>query len=63
MTMVALTSLRFQNWKALRRCSRIGANLFQLFVGVWIYSIAASGFIVGVPLGWLPSAIAAGIVW
>jgi hypothetical protein len=32
-------------------------------VGVWIYSIAASGFIVGVPLGWLPSAIAAGIVW
>lgn len=36
------------------------------FVGYWIYCISKYGFLVGVGLGWFPSAIAAGItalVW
>lgn len=30
-----------------------------LFIGFWIYCIAAYGFFFGVALGWLPSGIAA----
>lgn len=33
-----------------------------LFVGFWIYCVAAYGFLIGVMLGWIPSVIAAGIV-
>jgi hypothetical protein len=32
-----------------------------IFFGCWIYSIAVSGFIIGVLIGWLPSAIVAAI--
>ena len=32
------------------------------FIGFWIYCIAAYGFLLGVGLGWLPSAIAASLV-
>jgi hypothetical protein len=34
------------------------------FIGSWIYCIAAYGFLLGVGLGWLPSAICAVVmVW
>lgn len=33
-----------------------------LFIGFWIYCIAGYGFLVGVGIGWLPSAIAAGVL-
>jgi hypothetical protein len=33
-----------------------------LFIGCWIYCIATYGFLLGVGLGWLPSAIVATIV-
>lgn len=33
-----------------------------LFVGFWIYCIADYGFLIGVGIGWLPSAIAAGVL-
>ena len=33
-----------------------------VFLGCWIYCIAAYGFLLGVGLGWLPSLIAAGII-
>lgn len=36
------------------------------FIGCYLYSIAAYGFLVGLGLGWLPSAIAgfvAGLLW
>ncbi len=33
-----------------------------IFVGCWIYAIATYGFLFGVGLGWLPSAIVASIV-
>jgi len=32
------------------------------FIGCWIYAIATYGFLLGVGLGWLPSAIIATIV-
>ena len=32
-----------------------------VFIGAWIYCIAEYGFLLGVGLGWLPSAIVAGI--
>lgn len=32
------------------------------FVGCWIYAIVSYGFLLGVGLGWLPSAIAATVV-
>jgi hypothetical protein len=32
-----------------------------LFVGCWIYCIKSYGFLIGVGIGWLPSAIAAGL--
>lgn len=32
------------------------------FIGCWVYAIAAHGFLLGVGLGWLPSAIVATIV-
>ena len=32
------------------------------FLGCWIYCIATYGFLLGVGLGWLPSAIAATII-
>jgi hypothetical protein len=32
------------------------------FLGCWMYCIASYGFLFGVGLGWLPSAIVAGIV-
>jgi len=32
-----------------------------VFIGSWIYCIAAYGFLLGVGLGWLPSAIVAAI--
>lgn len=32
------------------------------FIGCWIYAIAAYGFLLGVGLGWLPSAIVATVV-
>lgn len=32
------------------------------FIGCWIYAIAAYGFLFGVGLGWLPSAIVATII-
>ena len=35
---------------------------FILFVGCWIYCIAVYGFLFGVGLGWLPSAIVATLV-
>ena len=37
-----------------------------VFIGCWIYCIATYGFLLGVGLGWLPSAIAAwiaGLLW
>ena len=37
-----------------------------VFIGTWIYAIAAYGFLLGVGLGWLPAAITATIaafVW
>ena len=34
---------------------------FCLFVGLWIYCIGTYGFLFGVGLGWLPSAITAAI--
>jgi hypothetical protein len=33
-----------------------------LFLGCWIYAIASYGFLLGVGLGWFPSAIVATIV-
>jgi len=33
-----------------------------VFIGCWIYCIAAYGFLLGVGLGWLPSLIAAGVI-
>ncbi len=33
-----------------------------IFIGCWIYCIAAYGFLLGVGLGWLPSIITARIV-
>jgi hypothetical protein len=33
-----------------------------LFLGCWIYCIASYGFLLGVGLGWLPSAITATVV-
>lgn len=33
-----------------------------IFVGCWIYCIASYGFLIGVGLGWLPSAFAAAIL-
>lgn len=32
---------------------------FIAFIGFWIYCISEYGFLVGVTLGWIPSAIAA----
>jgi hypothetical protein len=32
------------------------------FIGCWIYAIVAYGFLLGVGLGWLPSAIVATII-
>lgn len=32
-----------------------------VFLGAWIYAIANYGFLFGVGLGWLPSAIIAGV--
>ncbi len=42
----------------------IGYAIFfvLIFLGCWIYSIAAYGFMIGVMIGWIPSAIVAGIV-
>lgn len=42
---------------------RIGFNITAIivFIGSWIYCIATYGFLFGVGLGWLPSAIVAGI--
>lgn len=41
----------------------IGAwiTFFVVFVGCWIYCIAAYGFLFGVGLGWLPAGICAAI--
>jgi hypothetical protein len=39
---------------------------FLTFVGCWVYCISEYGFLLGVGLGWLPSAIAASVaaaVW
>jgi hypothetical protein len=33
-----------------------------VFLGCWIYCVAAYGFLLGVGLGWFPSIIAAAIV-
>lgn len=33
-----------------------------LFLACWVYCIAEYGFLLGVGLGWLPSAITAGII-
>ncbi len=33
-----------------------------IFLGCWIYCIATYGFLLGVGLGWLPSAIAAAVL-
>lgn len=33
-----------------------------IFLGCWLYSVAAYGFIIGVLIGWLPSVVVAGIV-
>jgi len=33
-----------------------------IFVGCWIYTIVAYGFLIGVGIGWFPSAIAATIL-
>jgi hypothetical protein len=37
-------------------------SFILIFLGCWIYCIATYGFLLGVGLGWLPSAIVAGIV-
>jgi hypothetical protein len=39
----------------------VGAAItgFCTFIGCWIYCIATYGFLLGVGLGWLPSAIVA----
>jgi len=39
---------------------------FVTFLGSWLYCIATYGFLVGVGIGWLPSAITAvvaGVLW
>ena len=46
----------------------LGAKITSwiVFIGSWIYCIAAYGFLFGVGLGWLPSlivAVIAGILW
>ena len=36
------------------------------FISCWVYSIAASGFIIGVLIGWIPSLLVAviiGVIW
>lgn len=41
-------------------------TFWLVFIGAWIYCIAAYGFLLGVGLGWLPAAIVgaiAGILW
>ena len=38
-----------------------GITALIIFVGSWLYCIAEYGFLLGVGLGWLPSAIVAGI--
>jgi hypothetical protein len=41
-------------------------TFFLVFIGTWIYCIAAYGFLLGVGLGWLPAAICgmlAGLLW
>ena len=43
-----------------------GITTFIVFIGTWIYCIFAYGFLFGVGLGWLPSAIVAviaGALW
>lgn len=44
-----------------------GISAVLIFIGSYIYCIATYGFLLGVGLGWLPSAIVAliafGVVW
>lgn len=47
---------------------RVGMAIvgIPVFLGCWIYCVATYGFLVGVTLGWIPSAIVAvvaGALW
>jgi hypothetical protein len=39
----------------------IGALI--VYFGVWIAAADSAGWVIGIALGWIPAAIAAGIVW
>ena len=54
------TSFRFPFWTLYRVGFWITAVV--TFFCCWIYTIVASGFIVGVLIGWLPSLIAAAVI-
>ncbi len=43
---------------------QVGAAItwFLIFIGAWIYCIAAYGFLLGVGLGWLAAGIAATVL-
>jgi hypothetical protein len=43
-----------------------GITFFLVFIGTWIWCVSEYGFLLGVGLGWLPSAITAvfaALVW
>jgi hypothetical protein len=65
---VAKTSAPNASFPVLKSIYWVGfwVSFVLLFFGLWIYCLVGYGFIIGVLVGWLPSAIVAGIaafVW